>query len=529
MADSSTTITATKSASGRLRLAGLSSGVDVDGLVKASLTNEQKRVDNQQKKITKQEWTQSAYEALNTKIADFQNAFLTLGASNDMSLASTLASRKVTVSDSSAIKVTASSTVDTEDLTILSFKKAVAASISSKDFDDKNMSSKSIKDLLADLGSDLKTTKNADGKDVYKFEITLKEKTVNENGEEVINEVKNTIEIGADKSVSDMMSAVNNTKDFGVKMSYNSFTGKFELAAKNTGANYEVSVGSDDLMGAIFNGGTSVKGSDAEITFKAGEDADGNPIGKTHTFSGNQFTVGGYTFSIQKNSTQAVDVSSTVDTDSMVDKIKNYVNAYNDLMKSLHEAAYTTHDSKFEPLTSDEKKTMSESEIKEYEEKAKKGLLYGDKDIRNLMSNMRKLFTSTISESGLKMRDIGITEAAFSKDSNPYGKLEIDENKLRNAIEQNASDVASLFASRSEENGSTKGIAVRMKEFTQSYQNNYKFKVSDRLSSNLEQLKKLLETLKERLEDKEDRLYEKYATMETTISTMSSQSAFLFS
>lgn len=528
MADStssSAAITATKSSSGRLRLAGLSSGVDVDGLVKAALTNENKRVENQQKKITKQEWTQSAYEALNSKIADFQSAFLTLGGKNDMSLASSLASRKVTLSNDSAVKVTAANTVDVDDVTILSTVKARAASISSAEYDSKDISSKTLKELF---GTGLKTKKNADNEEVYEFKVK-----VNEDGKMV----EKTVEIGADKKVEDLVSKINNSKDLGFKFNFNSFSGKFEISSANTGKDAEISIGSNtvfgssDLMAKIFAGSDrTAKGTDAEITFKVGEDAQGNPIGKTHTFSSNQFTVGGYTFSIQKDSNEAIEVSSRVDTDSMVNKIKSFVDSYNELMKSLHEAAYTVNKkSGTDPLTSEEKKTMSESEIKEYEENAKKGLLYGDKDIRNLMERMRKLFNSTISDSGLKMRDIGIAEAAYSKDSNPYGKIEINEDKLRNAIEQNASDVASLFASRNESNGSTKGIAVAMREFTQSYQNNYKFKVSDRLSSNLEQMKKLLETLKEKLEDKEDKLYNKYAVMETTISKMSSQSAFLFS
>lgn len=525
MADS-TTISATRSSSGALRIAGLSSGVDVDGLVKASLTLENEKVSKQQKKITKQEWTQKAYEELNSKINDFQNAYLTLSGSNDMSTKSALAARKVTVSDSSAITVTASGSVDVDNLSISAFSKATAASYTSgvMEFNDgsqiKSVTSKTtVSDLVKELnahGANLKATK-VDGKDTYKFTV---------NGKE--------ISIDADKTVSELVSTVNNTKDIGAKMAFNSFTGKFELASRTTGKDSDVSIGSGDLMSAIFDGASKQAGKNASITFKDGRTYD--------NFTSNQFSVGGYTFAIQKDfnvkeengimvpadADVSVDVSSTVDTDGMVDKIKKFVNAYNETMEALYKASYTVPDKKLEPLTSDEKKTMSESEIKEYEENAKKGLLYGDKNIRNLMEDMRKLFTSTVTESGLKFRDIGIQTGAYSKET-AYGKIEINETKLKNAIEQNADSVADLFASRSEAAGATKGLAVKMKEVTQSYQNNYKFKVSDSMNTKLEQLKDMLEKLKEKLEDKEDRLYQRYATMETTISTMSAQSSFLFS
>ncbi len=67
-----------------------------------------------------------------------------------------------------------------------------------------------------------------------------------------------------------------------------------------------------------------------------------------------------------------------------------------------------------------------------------------------------------------------------------------------------------------------------MRDLTQKYQNNYRFKVSDSMNVKLDKMKEVLETLKDKLADKEDRLYQKFATMESTISKMSGQSSFLF-
>ena len=143
------------------------------------------------------------------------------------------------------------------------------------------------------------------------------------------------------------------------------------------------------------------------------------------------------------------------------------------------------------------------------------------------MTDMRSLFTSTVSETGLKFRDIGIGTTAYSKDT-AYGKIEVNKDKLKSAIENNASDVASLFASRSTENGSTQGIAVEFRTLTQNYQNNYRFKISYSVTTKLDQMKELLEKLKDKLADKEDALYNKYSAMESSIAQMSGQSSLLF-
>ena len=46
----------------------------------------------------------------------------------------------------------------------------------------------------------------------------------------------------------------------------------------------------------------------------------------------------------------------------------------------------------YEPLTEEQKTGMSESEIKNYEERAKQGILFGDSTLRNLYERMQSVF-----------------------------------------------------------------------------------------------------------------------------------------
>ncbi|MCH5185014.1 MAG: flagellar filament capping protein FliD [Oscillospiraceae bacterium] len=530
MSDSST-ISATKSASGKLRLSGFSTGIDIDGLIEAALMNENAKIDKQKQNIQKQEWMQAAYETINKRIAEFQDAYLSIGGTDDVSLASALASRIVTLSDSSNISVTASGNATVDSLVIERFKKATAASISSQKLFDNETSSSvksmKIKDLVEKLnqkdGVNIEATTEGEGDDAtvtYSFKI---------KGE--------TFTLGEDETVSDMLSKINNS-GLGVTASFNTFTGKFTIASNETGENSMLYLdgGENDLLTGIFGEGakdqlgndytmggeeTAVKGTQAEIKFAGNDDV--------FKFNGNTFTIDGYTFNILNDSgdSEPVTVNSKVDTDAMVGKIKKFVDAYNGLMATLYSYAYTTPENGYDPITDKDREKMTEKQIEEYEAKAKQGILYGNSDIKKLMSNMRSLFSSTVTESGLKLSHVGVTMAAYSKET-AYGKIEVDEKKLRSAIEKNASDVAALFSSRSTDNGSTQGIAIEFKTLTQNYQNNYRFKVSERMNQKLAQMKELLETLKEKLADREDRLYKKYASMETSITKLSGQSSFLF-
>lgn len=58
-----------------IRLGGLTSGFDTEGMVEQLLSSYQTRIDNQNKKLTKLSWQQEAYQDITTKITDFKNKY----------------------------------------------------------------------------------------------------------------------------------------------------------------------------------------------------------------------------------------------------------------------------------------------------------------------------------------------------------------------------------------------------------------------------------------------------------------------
>ena len=99
------------------------------------------------------------------------------------------------------------------------------------------------------------------------------------------------------------------------------------------------------------------------------------------------------------------------------------------------------------PLTEDEISKNSESYIKSYEEKAKTGLLFGDSDLSNLYTRLTQSVQGS-GEIGVALRSIGLSVEYSS--SNGLSTLNLDEEKLRSALDSDPDKVKNAFT-RSEE------------------------------------------------------------------------------
>ncbi|ATP39086.1 flagellar hook protein [Solibacillus sp. R5-41] len=141
-----------------------------------------------------------------------------------------------------------------------------------------------------------------------------------------------------------------------------------------------------------------------------------------------------------------VTLNSTTNVDDMMKTITDFVDTYNAFVKDLTGQTKESKYRDYKPLSAEQKKDMSENEIKLWEEKAKSGLLRSDSLIQNGLTDMRSLVYQTnpgLSDSKFNsLYSIGITT---SKNYNEGGTLEIDKEKLRKAIEEDPDAVEKLF------------------------------------------------------------------------------------
>lgn len=237
----------------------------------------------------------------------------------------------------------------------------------------------------------------------------------------------------------------------------------------------------------------------------------------------------------------SVTLTSTTNVDDMMNKIKDFVNMYNSFIKDLKEQTTQTKYRDYAPLTEDQKKDMKESEIKLWEEKAKSGLLRNDSLLRDGLSKMRSLVYEAVP--GLEdskfntLFSVGITT---TKNYNDGGALEIDEKKLRQALEADPDAVARLFKNDAGKDKDvvdgkvvdTRGYLARLRGSMDEFKISIEQKagratMTDQqytIGKNLIDTDKRISTWQDKLKNIEARYWKQFSAMEQAINKANQQS-----
>lgn len=390
--------------------------------------------------------------------------------------------------------------------------------------------------------------------------------------------------IGAkNKSIADIMNDISSKAN--VKMSYSQLTRKFTLESNDTGSAQKVSVklqSPDDgtnittsgLLTTLFGAhDTNADGYFDEMS-AIGEDA--NVTIKSPSMSGtginivkptNNFTLDGITYTLQKADSTVNNISVNSNPQKSYDKIKAFVDKYNELIDQINTKLYEKKQYDYQPLTDEQKADMKEADITKWEDKAKQGLLANDSILGNMLYAIRSAIYEPVranysdSESiGISMADIGITT---SSDISERGKLVIDEAKLKDALQNKGDKVAQLFTKASTTVPSY-SVDATMTQREQRYKESGIFqRINDILQDNLRTIRdsngkkgillekagikgdyteyhnfltddlndkdKVIAEMKTRLVDKENKYYLQFSKLETAMQQLNSQSSWLTS
>jgi len=370
------------------------------------------------------------------------------------------------------------------------------------------------------------------------------------------------IEYTAADTVSSIMNKVNSSTA-GVTMTFDELSAKFKISSNSTGEGFDIKLTGDDenlfsKLGFSINGSGELDSS----TVTAGKNAVVNIDGVTVERSNNTFsyngmditlksTTGSYAVnadgSFAENSDGTIktadgtvenkaSVNTSRDVDKIVNNLKAFVEDYNKLIEKLN--GYTHEDASYKdypPLTAAQKKEMTDKEIELWEEKSKEGLLRNDREISSFLSDMRAaLYTKTDSAYGI-LANIGINTSSEWAD---YGKLSIDEDALKNAIQKDADAVKNMFVGDN-------GIATRLNKICKETANTssgspgslvtiagVKGKASEEdnnIKDQLDAIADKLENLNRIYEARKERYWAQFNAMETALANMQSQSDTLAS
>lgn len=509
------------------RFTGLASGMDIDAMVEKLMKAESAKMEKLQQQKQTYEWQRDAYRGVNSKLEAFRTELF-----DNYALSSNYLSKKVSVSDSSKVSVSAGSSAS-GNLTITSAtiaKNALALA------DNANFVGKTGENTLSEIGI------TGDGA------VALR--VINDQGKAV----DKVIEYNQDETIDSFISKLNSA---GVTATFAG--GKMSISANSTGtmaggamqvidiadANPEVAYTggrtdsqsifqklgflSSGPVGSLVSGADDVEGTNASYTIN----------GITMNSTSNTFNQSGYSITLKQSFTDGnVVISSTTDTDVIVDKVKSFVELYNGLIESLKGQISEKKRYDYKPLTDAQKAEMSEEDIEKWEEQAKKGLLRNDSAISKALSDMRTGIYDVETDLDSKFNtlfNIGITTSFEDRTS---GKLSIDEDKLRKAIEENPNAVANLFTKGEVKDETGKivekgGIVAQLRTASKTAIDSIEEKAGKissgentyTLGKNIISVNKSIEDWKERLKKTEERYYKQFAAMENAINKANSQSS----
>lgn len=490
-----------------IRLNGLSSGLDTEAIVTSLLKIDQFKVDKQFKVAEKLKWKGDAYRAINLKLKTFRETYMSvLSPATNMYSSTAYNAFSVTMkTQTSAVSITANSNASVGSLTIDNIMQlATAAQVKSgtEMFD----STKNINSTLED----------AFGAGIFeddKISFSINDKTFT---------------FSKDTTLGSMMNQINSS-DANVLMSYSSLTRKFTITSKATGTDGKVNI--VNLSGKAF------AESEATVNDSAFKIAQGNNTGENAklTIEGvqvektsNTFTIDGITYTLKEQSATPITFSVDRDVDSVYNRIKGFVDAYNSLIAELQSKLDEDIFSDYEPLTDAERKELSETQITQWEEKAKSGLLKNDGGIRTLLQNLRSAFYSVVEGAGKSAASIGLETGSYSR----TGQIVINEAKLKNAIANNPDQVARIFSNVSNATDSgTKykesGLVVRMSDLINTYIANNTSITLETNAKAVTEANNRLDQLEEWLANNEEKYYARFTAMESALAKLNSQTGWI--
>ena len=351
--------------------------------------------------------------------------------------------------------------------------------------------------------------------------------------------------ITADTTVDGLLTAINNNKDAGVTATYLGRENKFVLSSNEKGKGREISLGADpkdttDAANLIF-GGVSTDGTDGEMSILY------NGVQTTITSSSNTFSIDGLdiratnTFNTGSATAEGgVSFTASADTEKVTETVKKFIEAYNAMIDEVRTQATTRPDSNYKPLTEDQKNEMNENSIKNWENKAKEGILFNSSALKDLDNATQGIFSSMMMN-GVSYDDLEKIGISFSDDYTAGGKIVFDEEKFKTAMDSDPEKVSDLFTG-------THGIVNTIDSTLSTYATRYASKNgnsygvlieeagSEKLSLTLtnnsiyKELKDMQETitnLQSQLSTEQDRYISQFTQMERLINQMNSQSSYL--
>lgn len=507
-----------------IRFAGLASGMDTDSIVKNMMAPQQYKIDAEKKAQTLLKLRQDAWKDMNKKLYDFHTKY-----THKMSLASTFANKITTASNKNAIEIENGTKVPEGTHEIKIKQLATSTSVAGK--------------IKVGEGVELNgetTVKALTGSTADKIELKMR---VNGKIDPKTQEaVFTTVIVNSGDKLSDVARKMNEelNKD-GFTASYDEANGMFFVTSTKTGKDQSINFVSASNMvkdgaegeykattepsGLFHNLGIG-----ADKKYQQGAEAIYEYNGVEFKSESNQIEINGIKATLKvTNENEIITISSVTDPDATYAFIKEFVTEYNKLIDEVNTKIGTKPSKGIMPLTAEERESMSDSDIKLWEDKINNSLFYKDDQLTSFLDSARSVLGSVLD--GKSLHSLGIVTGSWQE----KGKLHIigDEddaihagkpNKLKEALEKNPQDVTKFFMDLGKQLYERHNKTLISSDKLKSAMNFYNDKSMVEQSKTFD---KQIASLEDRMYRMEKMQYAKFAAMEKMISSLNNQGSWL--
>lgn len=522
-----------------MRLTGMASGMDINQIVDDLMKVRRMPLDKLNKQKQQVEWQRDDYREMNLKLSNFRESMRAKG----LALQSSFFQKKITSSDESA--VTARVVGNADNITTQIGVQRLATSSRWQTDAATNLTTEVKEATVSEWQSHSATSWDADGNAELSFSVTKPGGTA----EPV------SLKINKNDKLGDIINKINSSS-LGVSAFYDTNQEKVVMTMKETGEGANISLTNTDGTGNTnsLNLFTDLGFDIATNTLnpvQTGVNAQITINGFATERTSNSFTVNGMEYTIRDLTTSDVSITATTDTDKIYDQVMEFVKGYNELIEAVNGELREDKYRSFLPLTSEEKKAMSENEVKLWEEKARSGMLKNSTILSKAMSGIRSDLYSMVGGANIgAFTDLSAIGLVSSKDWNDGGKIVIDpdkktylngerlsgEERLRKAIEDDPEGLYKLFMADGP-TPSEQGIIRRMSKTLDTAMEN----VAERagkigrqnhqftLGRELDSINDRISDLERRMKQYEDRYFKQFNAMEKAMQRANSQAEAMFS
>lgn len=267
--------------------------------------------------------------------------------------------------------------------------------------------------------------------------------------------------------------------------------------------------------------------------------------GIKYTGSSNSYSINGLNITAQVvtdtdgkvSDANAISITTATDTQGIYDKIKDFFSQYNSLINEIT-SLYNADSAKgYEPLTDEEKDSMSDTEVEKWEQKIKDSLLRRDDNLESLMNAMTSAMSGAVEVNGKKLylSNFGIKTLGYlNAPENQQNAYHIDGDEDDANVSGNADKLMTAITSDPDTVISfMQGLAgnlyesIHKKMQTSSLSSIYTVYNDKEMASEYSDYTDLIKKWEEKLQDKEDYYYNKFSSMETALAKLNSQTSSL--